>query len=99
MWDLWFQHTDSFLKLIISLWLPWFFTAVHGLSPVAAGRTYSPIAVYLLLLVGASLVAEHRFLGPWASGAVTHRLTCSTVCGIFLDQGLNPCSLHWQVDS
>ena len=26
-------------------------------------------------------------------------LSCSTACGIFPDQGLNPCLLHWQVDS
>ena len=25
-------------------------------------------------------------------------LSCSTACGIFLDQGLNPCPLHWQTD-
>ena len=25
--------------------------------------------------------------------------SCSTACGIFLDQGSNPCPLHWQVDS
>ena len=30
---------------------------------------------------------------------VVHRLSCSEVCGIFLDQGLNPYLLHWQVDS
>ena len=24
---------------------------------------------------------------------------CSTACGIFLNQGLNPCPLHWQADS
>ena len=30
---------------------------------------------------------------------VEHGLSCSSVCGIFLDQGLNPCSLHWQVNS
>ena len=23
----------------------------------------------------------------------------SAACGIFLDQGLNPCPLHWQADS
>ena len=33
------------------------------------------------------------------SVVVAHRLSCSVVCGIFLDQGLNPCPLHWQVDS
>ena len=35
----------------------------------------------------------------WTSVAVVPRLSCSLVCGIFLDQGSNPCSLHWQADS
>ena len=26
------------------------------------------------------------------------QLSCSRACGIFLDQGPNPCVLHWQVD-
>ena len=30
---------------------------------------------------------------------MVHRLGCSTACGIFPDQGLNPCLLHWQADS
>ena len=33
------------------------------------------------------------------SVAVAHRLSCFKACGIFLDQGSNPCFLHWQVDS
>ena len=28
-----------------------------------------------------------------------HRHCCSVACGIFLDQGLNLCPLHWQVNS
>ena len=36
-------------------------------------------------------------LGEWASVTRAHGLTCSSVCGIFLDQGLNPCHLHWQI--
>ena len=28
-----------------------------------------------------------------------HGLSCSAACGIFLDQGLNRYSLHWQADS
>ena len=28
-----------------------------------------------------------------------HGLCCSVGCGIFLDQGLNLCPLHWQADS
>ena len=30
---------------------------------------------------------------------MAHWLSCSAACGIFLDQGLNWCPLHWQVDS
>ena len=33
------------------------------------------------------------------SGIVVHRLGCSGACGIILYQGLNPCILHWQVES
>ena len=28
-----------------------------------------------------------------------HGLNCSEACGIFSDQGSNPCLLHWQADS
>ena len=30
---------------------------------------------------------------------MAHGLSCSTTSGIFLDQGLNRCLLHWQADS
>ena len=30
---------------------------------------------------------------------VAHRLRCYVACGIFPDQGLNLCLLHWQADS
>ena len=30
---------------------------------------------------------------------VAHRPSSSAARGVFLDQGLNPCLLHWQVDS
>ena len=50
-----------------------------------------------LLIVMASLIAEHGS-SAWASVGVAHGLSCSAACGIFLEQGLNPC-LHWQVDS
>ena len=33
------------------------------------------------------------------SAVVVHGLHCSMARGIFLDQGSNPCLLHWQVDS
>ena len=33
------------------------------------------------------------------SAIVAHGPSCSAACGIFPDQGLNPCPLHWQADS
>ena len=30
---------------------------------------------------------------------VAHGLSCSAACGIFLDQGLSSCPLHWQAES
>ena len=59
-----------------------------------------------LFTVVASLVAERRFvlivehgLSSTGSVVVAHRLSCSKACGIFPDQGSNPCLLHWQADS
>ena len=39
--------------------------------------------------------------GLWSAGSVVvaHGLSCSAACGIFPDQGLNPCPLHWHADS
>ena len=62
--------------------------------------------MHRLLTAVASLVEEHRL---WAHGlqelqhvgsvVVVHRLSRPTACEIFLNQGLNPCPLHWQVGS
>ena len=40
--------------------------------------------------------------GPWRaqdSVVMMHGFSCSTACGIFPDQRLNWCPLHWQADS
>ena len=37
--------------------------------------------------------------GLWVQQAVAHSLSCSFACGIFPDQGSNPCFLHWQANS
>ena len=34
-----------------------------------------------------------------SSVIVAHGPSCSPACGIFPDQGSNPCPLHWQADS
>ena len=56
------------------------------------------VVVRELLIAVASLAAEHG-LKSAGSVVVVHGLRCSVVCGIFPDQGLNPCPLYWQVDS
>ena len=46
----------------------------------------------------ASLVVEQG-LSSADSVVEGHGLSCLEACGIVLDQGLNLCPLHWQVDS
>ena len=55
-------------------------------------------AVCRLLIEMVSLVAEHGLEGTWVSVAAARGLSCSAACGIFPDQGLNPCPLHGQAD-
>ena len=59
--------------LILIFWLCWVFVAVCGLSLVLASGAYSLVAVQGLLIVVASLVAEHG-------------LSCPTACEIFPEQ-------------
>ena len=42
-----------------------------------------------------------RSTGSRRAGSVivAHGPSCSAACGIFPDQGSNPCTLHWQADS
>ena len=84
--------------LFIYLSLRWVFIAVCGLSLVVASRDYSLAAMCRLPLVVASPCRTWA-LGLMGSVIVAHGLSCSTACGIFLDQELNPCPLHWQVNS
>ena len=44
-------------------------------------------------------VVVARELCSTGSVVVVHRLSCSVACGIFPDQGLNPCPLQRQADS
>ena len=45
------------------------------------------------------LLLLHGLQGTWAPVAMAHGLSCLTEYGIFPNQGLNPCPLHWQVGS
>ena len=83
---------------IFILWLRWVFVSVRGLSLVAASEGDSSSRC-----VGRSLSRPLllRSTGSRRAGSVVvaHGPSCSAACGIFPDQGLNPCSLHWQADS
>ena len=46
-----------------------------------------------------SRVHELQYLGHTGSVVVELGLSCSLACRIFLHQGSNPGSLHWQADS
>ena len=52
-----------------------------------------------LLIAETSLVTERGLYGMGTSVVVVHGLSCPVACGIFPDQGSNPCLLHWQADS
>ena len=87
-----------FIYFIIYFWLCWVFVSVRGLSLVAASRGHSSLRCAGLSLSWPLLL--------WSTGSrhagsvvVAHGPSCSAACGIFPDQGSNPCPLHWQADS
>ena len=47
----------------------------------------------------AVLAQGHSSCSSYRSPALEHRLNSWSACGIFSDQGPNPCLPHWQVDS
>ena len=79
------------------LWLCWVFVSVRGLSLVAASWGHSSSRCAGLSLSQPLLLwsTGSRHAG---SAIVAHGPSCSAACGIFPDQGSNPCPLHWQAD-
>ena len=84
--------------LFIYFWLCWVFVSVRELSPVAASGGHSSSRCAGLSLSWPLLL---RSTGSRRTGSVivAHGPSCSAACGIFPDQGSNPCPLHWQADS
>ena len=76
----------------------WVFVSVRGLSPVAASGGHSSSRCAGL---SPSRPLPLRSTGSRRAGSVimAHGPSCSVACGIFPDQGSNPCPLHWQADS
>ena len=87
-----------FIYLFIYLWLFWVFVSLRGLSLVVASGGHSSLWCVGLSLSQPLLL---RSTGSRHAGSVimAHGPSCSAACGIFPDQGSNPCPLHWQADS
>ena len=87
-----------FIYLFIYSWLCWVFVSAWRLSPVVASGGHSSSRWAGLLLSWPLLL---RSTGSRRAGSVVvaHWPSCSVACGIFPDQGSNPCPLHWQADS
>ena len=97
----WWEHKmENILALFFFffLWLCWVFVSVRGLSLVAASGGHSSSRCAGLSLSWPLLL---RSTGSKRAGSaiVAHEPSCSMACGIFPDQGSNPCPLHWQADS
>ena len=71
---------------------------MRGLSLVAASGGHSSSRCAGLSLLQ-PLPLRSTGSRPAGSVIVAHGPSCSAACGIFPDQGLNPCPLHWQADS
>ena len=88
-----FLNFYLFIYLFIYFWLCWVFVSVWGLSLVAAsgGRSSSRCAGLSL-----SRPLLLRSIGSRRAGSVVvaQGPSCSVACGIFPDQGSNPCPLH-----
>ena len=83
---------------IIYFWLCWVFVSVRGLSLVAASGGHSSSRCAGLSL-SRPLLLRSRGSRRAGSVVVAHGPSCSAACGIFPDQGSNPCPLHLQADS
>ena len=94
------QYLFFFLNYLSACWV---FAAVRPFASYgeqklcSAGRAWTAVVVSLVVEPGSVVVAS----GPWSMGsiAVAPGPSGPAACGIFPDQGLNPCLLHWQVES
>ena len=98
-----FWSEDIFFN--ISVFLIYLFLAAVGLP--YCKPAFSSCSKWGLLSTCDAGISRHcsfscckaRALVVQASVVVAHGLSCPEACRIVPDQGLNPCPLHWQVDS
>ena len=99
-WGLWM---DIFILYYVFIYLCVIFgcavsSLLHGLFPSRSERgLLSSCSAWASHYHGFSCCKAQTL--NTGSIVMVHRFRCSAACGIFLDQGSNPCLLHWQVDS
>ena len=74
-------------------WLPWGFCCCAWATLVAV---CGPLIV--VICCGAQVLGTWMGFSNCGLLAPGHGLSCSAACGIFPDQRLNLCPLHWQAD-
>ena len=101
-----FFFLNKFIYLFIYPWLCWVFASVRGPSLVAASGGHSSSRCGGLSSSRCGGLSLSRPLPLRSTGSrragsavVAHAPSCPAACGIFPDQGSNPCLLHWQADS
>ena len=98
--NLFFVWTEFSLLCVGSLRLLWwgrapFFVAMRRLLVAVASR-HGEQPLGMQASVAAAWGGRR---GLRSSVVVVNRLSCPKACGIFPDQGSDPCPLRWQVDS
>ena len=93
--------------IYIYIYIYFFFFLIYG----CVGSSFLWEGFLQLWQAGATLhrgarASHHHGLSLWSTGSrragsavVAHGPSCSAACGIFPEQGSNPCPLHWQADS
>ena len=98
--DVCFSGLKFFLIYLVIFGCAWSLLLCAGflqLEQASGGLLF--IVVCGLLLMVASLIAEHRLQSARTSVVVGHGLSCFMAYGIFPDQGSNQCPLNCKVDS
>ena len=93
-----FNFIYLFIYLFMYFRLCWVFVSVRGLFLIAASGGQSSLRCAGLSL-SRPLLLQSTGSRRAGSVVVAHGLSCSMACGIFSDQGSNPCPLHWHADS
>ena len=91
-----------FFFFLIAVNVSYSLVAIHELliavASLAAERGLQAQLQHIQQLLCKGSIVAAPGLQSTGSVVVTHGLSCSEACGIFLDQELNPCLLHWQTD-